>query len=391
MEQQQLDLSRGRSASATSAGADHQHHIRHGHSPSPAGFPDAVANPVHDSTSLNGIGLGIASSQQQYQQDFQFNPSNSFLSGQQAQSSVAGAYDLNQDFSQQLKSEDNCFAEAQGSFSQALLSSNFGDADFTIFPPSSEDQFNAPLFAGDNQQLVGADDNIPNNNMASLDMHPGSARQSPSLSSSFQNQSFSPPVGHLRNGSLGPEAALLPGRYDWSNAGPQFQGHRRNPSDISDVSSAGASPNLSVADGFDFDHQGHSPMHRAQDAGMFADLQGISNFSISDQGAYSPNHQNGRSPSHSPAMSPRIPPEQMPDMQHQQPQNYLLQSHLNASYGPPVSYPMQTSEAFPSLPQSGADMQVPNIQVDYAPTHGVDQPNKSALDADSLTPPDRGM
>lgn len=394
---QNLSEVRGRSSSGTAAGVDNQLHKRvNGHSPSPARFP----NPVQaNTTSATGLGLGIDLSSQQYQSDF-FDPSNSFSGDQQAQtysaqpnpSDTSGAFGLNQDFTQQLKGEDDSYGgQTQGSFSQSLLSSNFAEADFTIFPSAPGDQFNAPLFPADNQQLGGADDNM----MATLGPNPnqpGSARQSPSL---FQMSSFSPPAGHSRNASLQPEMAFLPGQ--WNPSGPQFQGHRRNPSDMSDVSSVAPSPNLSTSDAFEFE-QGHSPMQRPQDPGMFADLQGISNFSISDHGTHSPNHHSGRSPSHSPAISPRLLPQQMPDMhqqqqqQQQQQQNYLLQVHHNASYGPPASYPMQANEAFPSLPQSGPDMQVPNIQVDYAPNHGVDGQNRSALDADSLTPPDnRGM
>ncbi|KAB5554658.1 hypothetical protein GE09DRAFT_135439 [Coniochaeta sp. 2T2.1] len=387
---QHLSDVRGRSPSG--AGDNGQLHKRvNGHSPSPARFPNTAQD--NNTISANSLGLGIEFGSQQYQSDLSFDPSQSFSSNQQSQlyppqpnqSDPSGAFDPNQDFTQQLKNDDNSYGhQTQGSYSQQLLSNDFSD-DFTIFPPASGEQYNAPLFATDSQQLGGADENM----MATLGQNPnqpGSARQSPNL---FQTPSFSPPVqGHSRHASLQPEMAFLPRQLDW--AAPQFQGHRRNPSDISDVSSVAPSPNLSIADAFD---QGHSPLHLPQDASLhdLHDLQGISNFSISDQGTHSPNHHHGRSPSHSPAISPRLLPQQMPDMQqqHQQQQNYLLQMHNNASYGPPASYSMQQPEAFPLLPQGG-DMQVPNIQVDYAPTHGVDQPNKSSLDADSLTPPDRG-
>jgi hypothetical protein len=393
---QHLSQVRGRSSSATSTGGDNQRHKSvNGHSPSPARFPNPAAQD-NNTTSATGLGFGIEFTSAQYTSDLSFDPSNSFSSGQQSRTyppqpnlaDASGAFDLNQDFTQQLKSEDNSYGvQAQETYSQQLLSNNFGD-DFTIFPPAPGDQFNAPLFPADNQQLAGADDNMMAT-MGSNPNQPGSSSQSPNL---FNVPSFSPPAGHSRNASLQPEMAFLPRQFDWNPAGPQFQGHRRNPSDISDVSSVAPSPNLSTTDGFEFE-QGHSPMHLPQDAGMHADLQGIASFSISDQGTHSPNHHIGRSPSHSPAVSPRLLPQQMPDMHQQQQQqhNYLLQVHHNASYGPPASYPMQAPEAFPSLPQTGPDMQVPNIQVDYAPSHGVDQPNKSALDADSLTPPDRGM
>jgi hypothetical protein len=379
-----------------------QPNIRNGHSPSPARFP----NPVEDSSnSTIGLGLGIESAGQQYPSDFSFNPSNSFLSNQQQPqpyqppqtlSDSSGAYDINQDFTQQLKGEDTSYGgETQGSFSQSLLGSNFGDADFTIFPPTPADQFNnTPLFVGENQPIGGADGNMmsthhstPPHLLKPDANQPGSANHSPSFN---QHQFSSPPGGHSRNASLGPEAAFLSGQIDWSQG--QFQGHRRSPSEYSDVSSVAPSPNLVSVDTFDQIEQGHSPMHRPQDAGIYEGLHGgISNFSISDHaphGTHSPNHHNGRSPSHSPAISPRLLPQQMPEM-HQQQTQYLLQTQ-NSSFGPPASYGMQSSEAFPPLSQGGADIQVPDIQVDYAPNAGVGQPNKSALDAESLVPPDRG-
>lgn len=396
---QHLSGVRGRSSSSTSPGGDNQRHkSTNGHSPSSARFP----NPVQGTTtSATGLGLGIEFSSAQYPPDLSFDPSTSFSSAQQSQTypaqpnladAGAGAFDLNQDFTQQLKSEDNPYGgPAQGSYSQQLLTSNFSD-DFTIFPPAVGDQFNAPLFSADTQQQLGSADDNMMAAMGSDPNQPGSSSQSPNL---FNVPSFSSPAGHSRNASLQPEMAFLPRQLEWNPAGPQFQGHRRNPSDISDVSSVAPSPNLSIADGFEFE-QGRSPMHLPQDVGMHAELQGIANFSISEHGTHSPNQRSGRSPSHSPAISPRLLPQQTPELHHQQQQNYLLQVHHNASYGPPASYPMQAPEAFPSLPQSSPDMQVPdmpvpNIQVDYAPSHGVDQPNKSALDADSLTPPDRGM
>ncbi len=78
----------------------------------------------------------------------------------------------------------------------------------------------------------------------------------------------------------------MPGQLDWNL--PQFQGHRRSPSEYSDVSSAAASPNLTGHDSFEHAEHGHSPMQRAQD-GFFDGVVGLGNFSIAD-----PN-QNSRS------------------------------------------------------------------------------------------------
>ncbi|KAK3352821.1 hypothetical protein B0T25DRAFT_194107 [Lasiosphaeria hispida] len=400
---QQHSQSRGRSPSAASTGGGHayqQPHIKNNRSPSPAHFP----NPNDSASSNIGLGLGLVdSASQQYpgsQPDYSaYNTNNnSFLSNQQPppQSFDSSAsYDLGQGFTEQLKADDPPFGtQAQGNYQQQnLLAPNFGDGDFTIFPPTpGEPQYNAPLFVTDNQQLATADTSMMAQanhsptppHLLNPDPHqPGSANHSPSFN---QHQFSSPPGRHSRNVSLGPEAALLPRQIDWSQSGPQFQGHRRTPSEYSDVSSVAPSPNLISSDAFEPLDQSHSPMQRPQDAGLYPqELHGIGSFSISDQGAHSPH--GGRSPSHSPAISPRILPQQLPEVNQQG-------SYLSNGFGQPPPYLQHPQEAFPQLPQDSTDMHMPappSINIDFAPTavrNGFEQPK--SLDIDSLTPPERG-
>ena len=415
---QQHPQARGRSPAATSPGGG----IRNAHSPSPARFPI----PIDAGASTIGLGVRLVDpSLQQYpvaHPDFSAYDVNTagFLNNNQqpapqpfshpglANPSAIPAFDLTQAFADQVKADTSPFGSPNpGNFpphSQQqpqtnLLAPTFGDADFTIFPPTAgEPQFNTPLFGDSQQQLSAGEPNMmaqANHNptpphLLNPDMHqPGSANHSPR----FSQHQFSPPHGgHSRNVSLGPEAALLPGQLDWTHAGPQFQGHRRSASEFSDVSSAAASPNLVSSDTFDhLDHQSHSPMQRPQDAALYHELHGMGSFSISDTGAHTPSH-GARSPSHSPAISPRILPQQLPDMS--QPGNFMLQTQ-NSSYGPP-SYLQAPQEAFPQLPQEPPEMQQgmpapPSINIDFAPTSvriGFDQPK--SLDIDSLTPPERG-
>lgn len=420
---QQHPHARGRSPSATSPGGGmtlhQQHRIRNAHSPSPARFP----NPNEAGPSSIGLGL-IDPAIQQFpvtQPDYSAYDANTgnFLSNQQsapqpfsqpglADPSTAAAFDLNPGFADQVKADPSSFgAPSPGSFpphtqqqqSPNLLAQNFGDSDFTIFPPTSgEPQFNTPLFGSDSQQQFSIDPNMmaqANHNhtpphLMSPDPHqPGSANHSPR----FSQHQFGPPPGrHSRNVSLGPEAALLPGQIDWRHTGPQFQGHRRTPSEYSDVSSVAASPNLGSSDTFDQIDQNHSPMQRPQDAALFHELHGIGSFSISDPGTHSPNH-GARSPSHSPAISPRILPQQLPDMGQQG--SFFLPTQ-NTGFVP-SSYLHAPQEAFPQLPQDPPEVQQgtmpapPSINIDFAPTatkSGFEQPR--GLDIDSLTPPERG-
>lgn len=364
---------RGRSPSA---GHQQPPHISNSHSPSPA-------RPYNPAEASN-IGLGIeldSSSGQPFAgtPDYSnFNPGGSnFLDAQQAQpysgdTSFPG-------FNPQLDAGNNDLS----SFAQQQqpLPTEFGN-DFTIFPPSTGEQFNAPLFAGDQGlgQAIGSPDNN-NNNMAQahhqptpphmLNPEPTSAHHSPA----FNQTQFVPSPGHSRNVSLGPEAALLPGQ-DWN----QFRQHRRSPSEYSEVSSVGnPSPNLGVHDSFDQVDSSHSPMQRPQDPTVMQELHGIGGFSLSDR---------GRSPSHSPAISPRILPQQITDMNQQ---NFTLAS--NGYMG--SSQPYGGQEAFPSLPQtndaSQGYQQAPVINIDFAPPPVRSNfQGRSSLDTDALTPPERG-
>ncbi|GAB1318592.1 DNA-binding transcription factor [Madurella fahalii] len=408
MDQQHPQV-RGRSLSAASAGGGAPSHIKNAHSPSPARFP----NPNEGGSSSIGLGLGLVDpATQQFsgpQPDFSAYDANtgSFLSNQQqpspqpfsqpglADPSTVATFDL----SLGAPSPAGFPSHTQQQQPPSLLAPNFGDADFTIFPPApGEPQFTTPLFGNDSQQQLSASDTnmmaqanhnpTPPHLLNPDSLQPGSANHSPS----FNQHQFAPPPGrHSRNVSLGPEAALLQAQ-DWSHAGPQFHGHRRSQSGCSDVSSAAPSPNLGISDNFDQIDQSPSPMQRPQDATLYQELQGIGRFSLSDAGTHSPRH-GARSPSHSPAISPRILPRQLPDMGPQG--NFMLQTQNNG-YAP-SPYMQNQSEAFPQLQQETSDVQQgqmpapPSINIDFAPAAGRIgfEPPKS-LDVDSLTPPERG-
>ncbi|KAH7326733.1 hypothetical protein B0I35DRAFT_475349 [Stachybotrys elegans] len=352
-------------ANNTSATPDYNLNLAHNHhSPNQGGF---MSQPQHQQPQQQGYAQGNVSDPNV------FDPSASFGSA----SSAAGPDGMG--YSAQNQSN--------------YLSPNMSEPDFSLFPNGSGSDFNTPLF----EQTTLNPNDI--NNMTSPQMHhsptpphllpidphqPGSAQHSPS----FNQHQFSSPPGHGRHASLGPEAALMPNQMsqmgDWTQ--PQFQGHRRSPSDYSDVSSVAHSPNLPTSDSFDADQAGgHSPLQRASDGSLYQEVLNMGTFTISDHS--SPGHQ-GRSPSHSPAISPRIPPQSMPEVG--QP-GFVL----NNEYGVPAGYPsMQGNEAFPTLGSNGPDMtQVPppSINIDLAPNAMTGfESNKSPMDQDALTPPERG-
>jgi hypothetical protein len=327
-------------------------------SPGPTGYPTT------DDGSI-GLGLGLTQSnqqafvpQQQPQADFNYNDGSYMSAGQQQ---------------------------------QPYLASNFNEgADFSLFPPPTtqgEQQYDQPLF----EQTTLNPSEI--NAMSSPQINhsptpPHLLKPEPQGSPAFNQTTFSSSPGrHSRHASLGPEAALLPNQMnEWSQ--PQFQTHRRSPSEYSDVSSVAPSPALVSHDTFD-PVGGHSPMQRPSDPSVYQDLAGMGNFSLSDAQT-SPGHPR-RSPSHSPAISPRILPSQLPEIN--QPPPFGLAPPQHAGY-PSPGYPnMPGGEAFPTLNPSTpemASMAPPQISIDYAPNSGRPgfESGKSGMDADSLTPPD---
>lgn len=401
-----MDSQRGRSPSG-----GHQH-IRN-HSPSPHAFQDG----------MNGLGIALDPSNINNQQQFQDNFNNQnitlqnttlptyidndFLNqGQQFTQSGLGeanfAPNQSQDFSQFKQEDQSSFAPPQRSFTQELLSANF-DGDFSLYPSTSgqNEQFDQSFFMNELAPQPGN----PSINPAELNMSspahtptppsllppashsPSPAHQSPS----FTQGPFQPSPGHSRNASLGPESAAFPIGHnpgDWSMMPSQFTGHRRTPSEYSDISSAAHSPNLGHHDSFEAIDQHHSPMQRAQDS-IYQDVLAIGTFSLTDTSPHS-----GISPGHSPAISPRLGPQQIPNMDQQ---NSFM---LNANNGfPSQNIYNQGQESFPQMQHNSSldmgqaqQMVPPEINVEFAPASRQNSfdPPKSALDQDALTPPERG-
>lgn len=382
-----MDQQRGRSPSV-----GHQRsHINPSHSPSPHPFADN-ANPV-------GLGLDIetgnaGSNNQQFVNDLPSYDTNEFT----------------QEFSQQFKQEE----QQQTSFTQELLganiSPNFSDGDFSLFSTASgpADQFDSKFFMNEISSRPGNPSVNPTDlNMSSPPHHtptppnllqpdarsPPSAHQSPA----FNQGQFQGSPGHSRNASLGPESAAFPqgSHIDWAMMPPQFQNHRRTPSEYSDVSasSAAPSPNLGHQDTFESIDHHHSPMQHPQDA-MYQEVLGIGSFSLSDVHGASP--RAGLSPAHSPAISPRLGPQQLPTLN--QP-SFML--GMNSDFGQQNIYGGQMQD-IPHIRHNGGSIDMgdgqqmvpPQINVEFAPTSRMstfDPPKPSAFDQDALTPPDRGM
>ncbi|TAQ88882.1 hypothetical protein B7494_g2815 [Chlorociboria aeruginascens] len=414
-----MDPQRGRSPSAS----HQQPHIKQSHSPPPHQFQG----------NANSAGLGLAidpalqdtdSSQQPFMNpgfnscnNVQSFDHNAFLN-QQGQAFSQGGLDEttfvpSQDYSPQFKQEDQTspYNQAQRSFTQELMSTNLStnfNEDFSLFstPNNQADQFD-PFFMNELPQSGNTSINPAELNMASPQTHtstppnllqpdsrsPSSAHQSPSFN---QNQ-FQTSPSHSRHVSLGPESAAFPqGQVEWSMMPSRFTGHRRTPSEYSDVSASSAhSPNLVHHDAFDSIDQQHSPMQNPQDSSLYQDVLAIGSFSISDPQIQHSSPGRGLSPAHSPHISPRLGPQQVPNV-HQQ-NNFMLGMNIGA---PQNIYGNQNHESFPQLQHNSSSgdmgqaqqMVPPEINVEFAPTSRQNSfdPPKPSFDQDALTPPDRG-
>ncbi|KAI9793550.1 MAG: DNA-binding transcription factor [Peltula sp. TS41687] len=229
-------------------------------------------------------------------------------------------------------------------------------------------------------------------------LHPGHPPR-PQANASTEQISFHS-SHHSPRHSLDPaSAAGLQGSQptDWAGMlqGPSFQGHRRTPSEISDVSSSAApSPFLPNAEYFDSFEQQHSPLLRSQpDASMYQDGLGIEHFTISDPHL---------SPGPSPHVSPRLLPHNGADMT--QSGNFTLsQDQVNGQLHSGLQsevFPAIKPERLPSVQlNNGAgelgfadQMATPEINIEFAATSQQQhlQPPGPSDDGNALSPPERG-
>lgn len=237
--------------------------------------------------------------------------------------------------------------------------------------------------------------------------HPPQLNRGPSLNSqmdaSFNQLSFHSPR-HSPRVSLDPSsAALLQGQQitDWTSMlqGPSFRGHRRAPSENSDISSVAPSPYMPNLETFESIEQQHSPLLTSQhDSNMYQDGLGIEQVSLSD-----PVTHQRFSPGASPHMSPRILPSN--GMSLHQLNGFLPQQRgLDAPYNgglPSEGYLDQKPDPPPTLQHmngSGgllhaAQVSTPEINIEFAaPLKQQNlEPSKPIDDGNALTPPERGQ
>ena len=206
---------------------------------------------------------------------------------------------------------------------------------------------------------------------------------------------------HSRHASLDPvTAAYMTSQQqqssDWQGllGNPSFQGHRRAPSEHSDVSSV-HSPFLGQHDSFDGLDNSHSPLLTPRnDPSVYENSFGMESFSISDHQAFSPAH----SPYN---VSPRLGPQPPHHGELPVDNSFHLTQQLNTQLGQGPSeqyvphidtspHPTVHSQHSPGDIGQAAQMTPPSINVEFAPpsrTSSFGPPQDG--DNDTLSPPSR--
>lgn len=235
----------------------------------------------------------------------------------------------------------------------------------------------------------------------------------PSASSQEQQQSSPGPISppgstpgtyytpqHSRHASLDPASAAFLGAQanpDWQslmNSSAAFQGHRRTPSEVSEVSSANHSPYLSQHEYESIDNNASPSLAPQNDPALYDNALGIESFTLSEH-QQQQQQQQGFSPLHSPYISPRLMPQQGGEMV---PNAQYLSANMTSQFpsAPTDMYGLQTEDIMNAAANSGSadigqasQMAPPSINVEFAPPSRNSSfgPNKPAADLDSLSPP----
>ncbi|KAL4896478.1 hypothetical protein BDV59DRAFT_170747 [Aspergillus ambiguus] len=285
-----------------------------------------------------------------------------------------------------------------------LLNSNPTDFDFSVYQNHSPNSVGSPDY--DSSLMLDPQMHTQsrqlNHAVNPADLHSSASpqdQQQPSPGpmsppSSTPGTYYTPQ--HSRHTSLDPATAayMTANQPDWQAVmnNPSFQGHRRAPSEVSEVSSAAHSPYLSQHESFDGVENNPSPLLAPQnDPSLFDNALGIESFTLSDQ------HQQGLSPGHSPYISPQLMPQQggemVPNMPYVSPPaaNQYPTPPTNDLYASGAEGVVNVSAPNAMMGDIGqaSQMAPPSINVEFAPpARNLNYPQtKPTADLDSLSPP----
>lgn len=205
------------------------------------------------------------------------------------------------------------------------------------------------------------------------------ARPSPNKEGGFYSPAHSRHASSLDPASAGLTQTTQGGEWTGMAGGPF--GHRRAPSEHSDISSVGPSPYLKQ-EGFEPFEQSHSPLlNPQQDPNAYQGTLGLERFTINDS------TQQGLSPRISPYPSPRMSPNQPVGLTADS--QFILPSNDQGFGGSPGPEIYTGTDPNSEIAQA-QQMEPPSINVTFAPTRHLDQ-SRNEGNADALSPPGRGM
>jgi hypothetical protein len=307
-------------------------------------------------------------------------------------------------FVNQLEQPGQNTGAAEENFSN-LLNSNETNFDFSLYQNNPSDfdsssildqqihqQSQSPSQSVNPADLVSAMSSPHNPNSPHLfqpdqNSSPGPTSPPSANPAAFYNHS------HSRHTSLDPAtAAYMSGQSqsDWQGmiGNPAFQGHRRAPSEHSEVSSVAHSPYMSQQESFDALENNPSPLLSAQnDPTLYDNALGIESFTISEQ-------QHAFSPGHSPYISPQLGPQQTVDIGLD---TQFLTSHQINQFPPSGDLYLGSDGQIMNMQQGmssaemgqAAQMAPPSINVEFAPPSRNPSfgPGKPPADMDALSPP----
>jgi len=291
-----------------------------------------------------------------------------------------------------------------------MLNTSAGDLDFSAYQNHSPNSASASEYDSslllDPQMHQHPQSMHQAVNPADLVSHISNPSGSPHPSSQDQQQSpgpMSPPGStpgpyytprHSRHASLDPAtAAYLSAQphQDWQsviNSSAAFQGHRRAPSEVSEVSSANHSPYLSQHEYEGIENNVSPSLAPQNDPALYDNALGIESFTLSEH-----QQQQGFSPLHSPYISPQLMPQQGGEM----PPNAYVSPTMTSQFpsAPTDLYGMSQDDMMNAINNSVPDigqasqMAPPSINVEFAPPlrNPSFGPGKPAADLDSLSPP----
>jgi hypothetical protein len=415
-----MQQQRGRSASV-----GHKGRMSHSPSPSPHAYHDAVSGlgldpSINPSTFTSGrFTINAQAVSQGIEPSYNFSTPFIDATTQPQHNPQATISDIPFAQQQPFQLQENHFSqdqslnlkpEADGQYSQFLNSNQptFDDSFMYQQNLNQDPSFNSSLTLDPQLNSATASSSInpadlsrmssPRQNHTPPSLLPPESHTSPNQPSSpasTHGQFYTP--SHSRHASLDPSSAAFPQGHqqDWQGmlGNAAFQGHRRAPSEHSDVSSSAVpSPFMAQQETFESVEQNHSPLLAPQPD--YHDALGMEAFNISERQPQ-PQHV---SPAHSPYISPMIRPVQGPTvgpdagfMLSQQMSNHFSQGQAPGIYpGNGMSH-MHQRNGSTDLGQAAQMGAPPEINVQYAPLERTNsfEPGKQTGDSEGLSPPAR--